>query len=440
MLKIRPIALATLMTFGGTTSVQAANWLVLQGTEQPGTAKRAHLWGFIQFEYSNIENRKIKSTNPRINGKYITPNQIAPDFNTHEGFNIKRARIGVRGNPFPLDNKINYFLLAEFGNNPLTNSDSGRDYLRVTDASITYNITPNHHLRAGLFRLPMGDESIEAIMFSPYINYTAVTNQLLLERFLQGTGTKPNRAKVIAPIGGYRDTGLEWFGTMTQGQWEHSYAVMYSNGNGVEMNDTDGNKDLTVYWATTWLLGGGKGPFRHEVKGYVWKQSGKRRYNDGTTTEDYNRERQGIGLTFFNGRYRIRTEYIQAEGMIFNGLNPICGPGSDSNYCAPAKGGTYNAPLPREKANGWYLDFGYYFSHAWSGGIRYDSLDRGTEKPANLREFRNWTLGVQYSFNRKTRLAVNYEIRNARAPNNATANDVVRAFGNRMTMQFQTIF
>ena len=43
MLKIRPIALTTLMILGGTTSAQAANWLVLQGTESPGTTKRAHV-------------------------------------------------------------------------------------------------------------------------------------------------------------------------------------------------------------------------------------------------------------------------------------------------------------------------------------------------------------------------------------------------------------
>ncbi len=437
----RSLTLALALAAASTPAAHAANWLVLQGTEPPGQAKRAHLWGFIQFEYTNIDNKPIKSTAfPALNGKYITPNQIAPDFNTHDGFNIKRARIGVRGNPFPLDNKINYFLLAEFGNNPLTNSDSGRDYLRVTDASITYNINANHHIRAGLFRIPMGDESIEAIMISPYINYTAVTNQLLLERFLQGTGTTPNRANVIAPIGGYRDTGIEFFGTLRKGPWEHSYALMYSNGNGVEMNDTDGNKDFTWYWASTYLLGGGKKAFRHEIKGYIWRQSGKRRYNDGTTIGDYNRTREGIGLTYFDGKKRIRAEYIQADGMIFAGLNPICGTGSDANYCAPAAGGTYNAPLTQDKANGWYLDFGYYFNPVWSMGIRYDSLDRGTETPSALRRFRNWTLGVQYAFNKKNRLAVNYEIRNASAPYNTKADDIVKAFGNRLTVQFQSIF
>ncbi|WP_294946670.1 porin [Sulfurivirga sp.] len=437
MLKIRPIALATLMTLGTTTGAQAANWLVLQGTEAPGTAKRAHVWGFIQFEYSQIDNKKIKSTVPAsaaLDGRYIVPNQVAPDLTTHSGFNIKRARIGVRGNPFPLDNKLNYFLLAEFGNNGITNTDKGRDFVKVTDASITYNITPNHHLRAGLFRLPMGDESIQAIFISPYINYTAVTNQLLLERFLT-PGTAPGKANRVGSVGAFRDTGVELFGTFTRGKWEHSYALMYSNGNGIDMNDTDGNRDTTLYWASTWLLGGGKKAFRHEVKAYLWRQDGKRLYNGS----NYNRTRQGVGITWFDGRYRIMGEYIEADGMIFNGLNPVCGASSTADHCVrPAD--SFNAPLTKDRANGWYVDLGYIINPRWDVSVRYDSLDRGTKTPTALREFRNWTLAAQYHFNKKTRLALNYEIRNARAPHAPKADDIVGAFGNRLTVQLQAVF
>jgi len=437
---LKKLTLATLMasTLG---TAHAANWLVLQGTEPPGQAKRIHTWGFIQFEYTNIDNRKIKSTVPAsaaLDGKYIVPNQVAPDLQTHESFNIKRARLGARGNPFPLDNKLNYFLLAEFGNNGITNTDRGRDFVKVTDASITYNITPDHHLRAGLFRLPMGDESIQAIFISPYINYTAVTNQLLLERFLV-PGTLTGKAKKVGSVGAYRDTGVELFGTFTRGQWEHSYALMLSNGNGIEMNDTDGHKDTTLYWASTYLLGGGKKAFRHEIKGYIWRQSGKRTY-DGN---DYDRTRQGVGLTYFDGKYRAMAEYIEADGMIFNGLNPVCGAGSTSSHCVVDGNNKFNAPLTDNKANGWYVDLGYIINPRWDVSVRYDSLDRGTRNVNGkkaLRQFRNWTLAAQYHFNKKTRLAVNYEIRNARAPHAPKADDIVGAFGNRLSIQLQAVF
>lgn len=436
---LKKLTLATLMasTLG---TAHAANWLVLQGTEAPGQAKRIHTWGFIQFEYTNIENKKVKATSPQtvtkgLDGKYIVPNQVAPDLNTHESFNIKRARLGARGNPFPLDNKLNYFLLAEFGNNGITNTDKGKDFVKVTDASITYNMTPNHHLRAGLFRLPMGDESMQAVFISPYINYTAVTNQLLLERFLE-PGTENGKAKKVGSVGAYRDTGVELFGTFNKGQWEHSYALMLSNGNGIEMNDTDGHKDTTVYWASTYLLGGGKKAFRHEVKGYLWRQSGKRTY-DGN---DYDRTRQGVGLTYFDGKYRVMAEYIEADGMIFNGLNAGCGTGSTSSKCIVDGANKFNAPLTDDKANGWYLDLGYIINPRWDVSVRYDSLDRGTENKKALREIRNWTLAGQYHFNKKTRVAVNYEIRNMDAPHNPAADDVGNAIGNRLSVQLQAVF
>ncbi len=34
-----------------TSTVQAANWLMLQGTEPAGAAARAKVWGFIQAQY-----------------------------------------------------------------------------------------------------------------------------------------------------------------------------------------------------------------------------------------------------------------------------------------------------------------------------------------------------------------------------------------------------
>lgn len=151
-----------------------------------------------------------------------------------------------------------------------------------------------------------------------------------------------------------------------------------------------------VYWSTAYLLGGGKKAFRHEVKGYLWRQSGKRFYNGS----DHNRTREGVGLTYFNGKYRLMTEYIKADGMVFNGLNPLCGAGSTSSRCVPQ---TYkfNAPLTDGKAEGWYVDVGYIINPRWDVAVRYDSLDRGTNIKAAKQEFRNWTLADQYHFNKK---------------------------------------
>ena len=91
----------TLLTLA--SSAQAANWLMLQGTEPEGQSKRANLWGFAQVQYQK------DNSNPNIGGAYVPPKLIGPNLSEQDQFNVNRARIGVRGTGFPLDGKVNYF-------------------------------------------------------------------------------------------------------------------------------------------------------------------------------------------------------------------------------------------------------------------------------------------------------------------------------------------
>ena len=105
--------------------VQATDWLMIQGTEPDGAAERARVWGFIQPQYNDIGDTKLKA-GPWA-GQDAVFNVIAPGLDTNSGFQLRRARLGVRGTGFPLDSNVNYFLLAEFGDNGITaNSDGGR--------------------------------------------------------------------------------------------------------------------------------------------------------------------------------------------------------------------------------------------------------------------------------------------------------------------------
>jgi hypothetical protein len=70
-------------------------------------------------------------------------------------------------------------------------------------------------------------------------------------------------------------------------------------------------------------------------------------------------------------------------------------------------------------------------------------LNRRTDVAANERQFTTTTLGVQYFFNQKTRATLNYEIREAEAPNLAAtnpANLVLDATDNRISLQLTAIF
>ena len=172
---------------------QAANWVMLQGIEEPNATEVAKLWGFIQPQYSQTDGTKLPVGTP-FAGRDAVFNTIAPDQSSDSQFQIQRARIGVRGQNFLLDSNINYFILAEFGNNGITANGGGA--ARVTDASVTLNHIPGARIRAGLFKTPGAEEGLQAIHVFDYVNFTNVTDQMLLERFFDrdGTTTAPGGA------------------------------------------------------------------------------------------------------------------------------------------------------------------------------------------------------------------------------------------------------
>ena len=219
----------------------AANWLMLQGTEPESSVPRAKVWGFVQAQYQK------DNSDANASDEYIPPKLIGPNLSSQEQFNVNRARLGVRGTGFPLDGKTNYFLLAELGNNGITAPGGGS--ARLTDASITLNQIPGARIRVGLFKTPGAEEALQAIHVFDYINFTTVTNQLLLERFPNRKYTANNLEVSLPapeklggfekPVGAFRDVGVQVFDTIVRDDWEHSYAVMLGNGNGLNFGDND---------------------------------------------------------------------------------------------------------------------------------------------------------------------------------------------------------
>ena len=390
----------------------SANWLMLQGTEPDSSAPRAKLWGFIQAQYQN------DSSDPNGTGAYIPPKLIPPNLSTQSAFNVNRARIGVRGTGFPLDGKVNYFFLAEFGNNGIT--APGDRNVRITDASITLNQIPGMRIRMGTFKTPGPEEGLQAIHVFDYINFTTVMNQLMLERFPNRTYTG-NNAPVTLPappalgaftksVGAFRDTGVQFFDTFKVDDWEHSYAVMIGNGNGLNFGDNDDNKDVYLYWSSEKVYGG-KGGRRQGLKMFAWSQTGKRyldNTNDSThNPQEFDRKRAGVGFKYLKKPYRVSAEYLKGEGMIFVGPDK---PTFNINGTPAGDGST-------GKADGYYIEGGWYIPGSkWEIDARYDVYNRLTDNPAlgngnTLEmEFKTFTLGAQYHINKKTR--INMEIAN----------------------------
>ncbi len=423
----------------------ATNWLEVENNEQPG-AKAAHFWGFIQPRYTHNSGGPVeglaapKPAMTSYNGHLPLSNLVGPDF-THQNYaQVARARPGVRGIVPGTDDKVNYYVLTEFGENGLTEwkeaPTSYRYHPVLTDATATYN-TSAMRFRLGLGRLPLGEEAMQGEVGSAYADLTTVSDQLLNERFMapyfsgrpevpmlgvpmtQMTVTgqpgglacaKPNQcmgALVSGPFGAFRDIGLEMYDWIDRGQWEYSYALMLSDGNGIELRD-NGNHDISGRIAAAYNFGG-HGVNRQDVSFYVWNQTGKRHY----LQNDYTRIRRGAGARYNNNGLRFGGEFIQARGMIYYAAVP---PFYDA-------GGTAYEPVDEmalassNEARGYYLDTGWRFRPKWEADLRYDRLDKLPNSPYDERMARTWTLGMQYFYSADVRIMLNYEMRKQWVPN-----------------------
>ena len=427
-----------------TLPAYSANWLMLQGTEahKQGEAPRAHLWGFIQAQYQY--DTSDPSTAPNPAGGYVPPKLIGPNLDDQSAFNVNRARVGVRGTGFPLDPKVNYFILTEFGNNGITYGDDGK---HLTDASITLNHIPGARIRMGLFKYPGAEEGLQAIHVFDYINFTTVSNQLLLERFLSsscdgGNATTPctqttdvNQPPTPTPdadmnqfsrsVGAFRDVGIQVFDMFKFSNWEHSYAVMVGNGNGLNYGDNDSNKDVYLYWSSE-LVFGGKGGRREGLKLFAWHQDGKRA-NPTDRTQEQDRERSGAGIKYLQKPFRATAEYMQGKGMIFQGQH------------RPTQ--MYNDL----EAAGYYVEGGWYIPNTnFEIDLRFDSYTRDENHPSSVvgqheSTADTITLGSQYHFNKKTRVNVEYASRDFESDTPAV-NTQVKDVDGRFAIQVTHIF
>jgi len=439
--KIFTAACAGAVLAGMSVNANAANWLMLQGTEPSGEAPRVKVWGFVQAQYQKDESDPCTNPNcgPALDG-YIPPKLVGPNLDSQEGFNVNRVGIGFRGTGFPLDSKVNYFVLAQLGNNGVT---YGSDNQYLTDASITLNHLKGARIRAGLFKTPGFEEGLQAVAVADYVNLTTVGNQLMLERFPQDGDvfhipTATPNADMNAyqrSVGAFRDVGLQIFDTFKTGGWETSYALMYGNGNGLNFGDNDENKDVYAYLSTEMVMGG-KGPRREGLKIFAWYQDGKRT-NPWDRTLEQDRTRQGGGVKYLKKPFRATAEYMSGKGMIFQGQHR---PGPNPPNTVPNFNGQWND----EKAEGYYVDFGWYIGNTkWEIDLRYDSYTRGenhqNSAPDDESRYDTITAGVQYHFNKKTRLNVEYADRDFESDTQAV-NYQLEGVKGRMAVQLTHIF
>jgi len=437
------ISAALALGFTVTNTASAYDWLMMQGTEPAAASVPAHVFGFVQAGFM----KDYSSANATGN-VYVPPKLLGPNLDAQSGFNISHAQVGVRGTGFPLDDHINYFVLMEAGNTGLNNTSTGKSGPVMTDASVTLNYIKGARVRVGLFKTPGSDEGMQSTIATTYMDFSEVTNQLLLERFpnavytgnilpqtqaqLQASGQPLNG--FAKPVGGFRDSGVQVFDSFDMGKdWSLTYAAMIGQGSGIELNNLDGKYDTYLYLATEKNLAS-TGP-ANGLKFYVWSQSGQRLAdvtNDTVANPQlYKRDRSGFGVDYMARPYRVSFEYISADGMIFEG------PDKPSYTFVSTNGST-------AKANGWYLDGGWYVPNTkWELDARYDTVDLNTGA-TDEHTFTKTTLGVQYNFNPKAHVTLNYELRDFKCTASTTActnaNKNLSGVGNKIGMQVTTAF
>jgi hypothetical protein len=276
-------------------TLQAADWIMLQGTEPAatgyykffGAAWLTYVNNYGCDAFSGLRNPNGTPTGSpvggpaRNNGEYHNACVVPPEFEDTREVNLDNLMGGVRGNL--VSERINYFLAINAGQNffnYLPFQQSRHVIASLQDASVTLSYIPGVRLRAGLFKKP-GPEEVQRAAPPEFIFVNQSLAQWQQEIFIRSnaffrTGLPiPGQGYLggIAPFGYDADMGRDWgvqaFDAFRLDRWTLTYALMWGYGNGIHLRENlNPHQDINAEFATEYELPGGKGPNRHGVKLY----------------------------------------------------------------------------------------------------------------------------------------------------------------------------
>ena len=282
---------------------------------------------------------------------YIQPEY---DYNFTDGnentFEIKRARIGVRGS---ISKDFAYYFMLE--TSPFIGS-SGDAYLM--DAFVTYNKFNWAKASIGSFKQPFGLEVTTPCHKLITIDRSMVADQLVA----------PQRDFGLMLLGGNKYTRL-------------NYSVALMNGRGLRVKDDNIKKDFigrVTLKLTKFLTIGGS--FRY---GYPVPNNNV----DSRTTA-------GGEFKIDLANFYVQGEYIYDEGTYFLGSAGGCG-------STPVVLG--------EKRGGAHIMAYYRLTEKFQPVFKYEYFDPDTETDENSSYQERMTLGGNYFFTEKVRLQLNYQ-------------------------------
>lgn len=391
---------------------QAADWLRILGEEAPGADAKPRATGFLEAVGEGIVGGGSAEGLPAelgdLEGELPSFNRIGPGDATW-GFSVKRARFGLRGVVPGSKDSVSYAISAEFGDNQLTRTEP----VVLTDAATNLRFAPFAQLRLGQFKLPTAEEAIESNpQAAHFVNFSTGLSALMLESPVEG-------GKYTGGASGLRDVGAMLWGHHDVGGGGLRYALMLSNGRMGGL-DVDDNKDLTGrVSATLWGRGDPRDPQREELVAFGWWQEGSRLVAPELSAaaadaepQRHDRRRRGAGLSLQRGGLHVRSELIDAQGVIDAGFR-VPFPGQEVVVLGDAQARASNsfAHYTRPVGDGYRL----------GGGFRYDRMRRWTEAAADERVFSTWTANGTVCVGPKVSLLLDYERRGLSAPEGTAA-------------------
>lgn len=376
--------------------VNAADWVTLQATE-PANAEKAKLrpHGFVQISAEGYAGAPISAAE---HPNFSTYDGQHPVFNTVDGSSpwsvlLRRVRAGVRGNIPGTSELASLNISTELGMNPLTLAE-GTWRPKLLDASFTYKLPADMHIRMGRFKAPLADESLEAIHITPHlVRFTRVTSQLLMER-------DAFDGKFTGTVDGFRDTGAQIAGSHLFANNELSWAVMGGSAT-VDLANFNLQPNISSRIQLSHLLNPKerRHPKREALESWIFGSWGQRLVGD----ETFDRVRAGIGGQARWHGLRVRSELIYGHGILVKGVSP---PFAGNDKPVSTEGNAWGV---KGLATWRVLD-------GWELGLTYSHLDREVDGGTARRIFDDTMLIAEMLVAPKLWFVLNAGLRRANAP------------------------
>jgi len=241
-------------------------------------------------------------------------------------FDIRRARLSLKGE---LNQKIAYLFQADFAGSAA----------KLLDATVEYKISKFLKLTGGQFKIPFSLENITTDTKLETINLSQVVEALAA------------RSNDIIGNQNGRDVGVQIGGEINK----FSFATAIVNGSGINVADTNKQKDLVGRIIIS--------PIKELSLGGSFYQG---RYALNSSREG-ERNRTGLEFTYIVDQFDLKGEYIK---------------GNDGST----------------RKEGWYLQAGYFFlPKTFQSVAKIDVYNSNVAKANN--DVKRYTLGANWYFN-----------------------------------------